>query len=87
MARTERMVTRTIITMAYTCMVVKNGTEVSTELVILGNTSALTDDKIEKLLKEKCENLFVKINSVETIETIYGMTESDFVKYGHIVER
>ena len=83
----ERMVTRTIITCAYKCMVVTKDNQVSEELVLLGNVTGEKPEKVEKILKEKCENIFVKINSTETCETLMGMSEDDFIRYAKVIER
>lgn len=88
MAR-QRMVTRTIETNVFHCMVV-SGTEVKENMVTLGNLDGVKTEKIEKALKEKCENdgvLFVKINRHEKVETVMGMTEDDFIRYAKVIER
>ena len=83
----ERMVTRTIITCVYKCMVVTKDKQVSEETVILGNVTSEKQEKVEKILREKCENIFVKINSMETCETLMGMAEDEFIRYAKVIER
>ena len=43
----ERMVTRTIITCAYKCMVVTKDNQVSEELILLGNVTGEKPEKVE----------------------------------------
>ena len=79
-----RMVTRTIESNEYSVMVVV-GTEVKTVTVTLGNTSDLKPEKIEKEIKAKltAENLglFVQITGHNKIEKLFGMSETEFLKY------
>lgn len=84
-----RMITRTIESNEFTCMVV-NGSEVATEVVTLGNLDGVKAEKVESIIKEKLLEkglLFVKINDSKKIETVLGMSEEDFIKYAKPVER
>ena len=83
----ERLVTRTIISCVYTCMVVVGGKEVGTETITLGNVTSEKPEKIEKILREKCTGLFVQIINMEIKEVVMGMSEDDFIKYAHVIER
>lgn len=83
----ERLVTRTIITCVYKCMVVTPENQVSEETVVLGNVTSEKPEKIERILREKCQNIFVKINDMETAETLMGMPEDEFIAHAHAIER
>ena len=84
-----RMITRTIESNEFSCMVV-NGAEVTTEVVTLGNLDGVKPEKVEQMIKEQLLSkglLFVKINDSKKIETVLGMTEEDFIKYAKPIER
>lgn len=87
MAR-ERMVTRTITSTTYKIMCVDTTTcEVTIEQFI--TTDEFTED--EKALKyfrkqyETETKKLVKIDSVETTEQLYGMTEIEFMQYAKLL--
>lgn len=83
----ERMVTRTIISCVYHCMVVTPDNKVDEEAIILGNVTNEKPEKVELILKERCENIFVKVNRMETRECVMGMSEDDFIRYAKVIER
>lgn len=83
----ERLVTRTIITCVYKCMAVTPENTVSEETVILGNVTSEKPEKVELILREKCNGIFVKVNSMETAECVMGMTEDEFIRYAKVIER
>lgn len=83
----ERLVTRTIISCVYHCMVVTPDNKVDEEMVILGNVTNEKPEKVELILKERCENIFVKVNRMETMECVMGMTEDEFIKHAKVIER
>lgn len=83
----ERLVTRTITSCVYRCMVVTPENQVSQETVVLGNVTNEKPEKIERILREKCQNIFVKINDMEIAETLMGMTEEDFIAHAYVIER
>lgn len=87
MAR-ERMVTRTISSTIYKVMTVNTET---CEVQVLPYTTSeefLDDDKALKHLRKKHETdtvKLVKIESVETTEQLYGMTEIEFMQYAKLL--
>ena len=87
MAR-ERMVTRTITSTTYKVMVVN--TE-SCEVSILPYATSeefVDDEKALKFLRKKHETgtlKLVKIESIETTEQLYGMTEVEFMQYAKLL--
>lgn len=83
----ERLVTRTITSYVYHCMVVTAENTVGEEMVILGNMTGVSDEKVNLILKDKTEGIFVKVNRVEKSEVLMGMTEDDFIKYAKVIER
>ena len=87
MAR-ERMVTRTITNTTYKIMCVDTTTcEVTIEQ--FNTTDEFTDDeKVLKYFRKLQENdtkKLIKIDSVETTEQLYGMTEIEFMKYAKLL--
>lgn len=89
MAR-ERKVTRTIISTKATVMVANTTTaEIETHTLDLAGT--FKDDKailkfIEKMDVLPAECKAVQILASENKETIYGMTEQDFIKLAHVLD-
>ena len=87
MAR-ERMVTRTVVAVNYTVMVV-NITDRSVHdlLITIPSGDILTDKAREKAIKERLtENqMFVSITGETTTETLYGMTEQEFIKLAKVL--
>ena len=84
-----RMITRTIESNEFNCLVV-NGSTVETATVTLGNLDGVKPEKVEQMIKEQLLSkglLFVKINESKKIETVYGMPETEFIKYAKPVER
>lgn len=87
MAR-ERMVTRTITTTTYKVMTVNTET---CEVSITPYTTSEDFIDNEKALKHlrkthETENLkLVKIDSIETTEQLYGITEIEFIQYAKLL--
>ena len=87
MAR-ERMVTRTITNTTYKIMCVDT-TKCEVTIEQFNTTDEFTDD--EKALKhfrkthETDTKKLVKIESVETTEQLYGMTELEFLQYAKLL--
>ena len=87
MAR-ERMVTRTITSTTYKIMCVET-TKCEVTIEQFNTTYEFTDD--EKALKyfrkhhESETKKLVKIESVETTEQLYGMTELEFLQYAKLL--
>ena len=80
--RKEKMVTRTITKVTFSVMVVNtnDGNKVETVQVVTGEPT-VEGDKLDKYVSSKLPTglLFVKIVSKDTIDELYGMTESEFM--------
>ena len=92
MAR-ERMITRTITTTTVGVLVVNiNTSEVCTKHFVLGQL-AIRDEKTmlnnaQKHIDDETEKglwVCVAIKDVKEQETLYGMTEQDFIKYAKVL--
>lgn len=82
----ERIITRTIITITANCMVadVQNGTIVFKKVNL--DATWNTVEKAEKFLRKYPpfvpeKFVFVKVMDISESEQMYGITESDFMKY------
>ena len=80
----ERMVTRTINATVATvlCMDIVNASATTKEIEISGTYK--NDSDLLKTLKKKYDTIdfvVVAIQKTETKEKLYGMTETDFMKY------
>lgn len=87
MAR-ERMVTRTITTTTYKVMSVNTETCEVSILPYATSEEFIDDEKALKFLRKKYEtdtNKLVKIESIETTEQLYGMTELEFIQYAKLL--
>lgn len=87
MAR-ERMVTRTITSTTYKVMSVNTETCEISILPYATSEEFIDDEKALKFLRKKYEtdNLkLVKIESIETTEQLYGMTEVEFMQYAKLL--
>ena len=82
----ERMVTRTVKAYTYKCMTV-SGREVVEESITLGNMENVNPEKVELILKTKTAGIFVQVLDTTVSETVYGMTEEDFIKFGKVIDR
>ena len=80
-----RMVTRTVEQNIFSVMVVVGGKNVETVNVTLGNITGLPQKKVDELVKAQVEKenlgLFVQITGCEKKEKLFGMSETDFLKY------
>ena len=87
MAR-ERMVTRTITSTTYKVMSVNTETCEVSILPYATSEDFLDDEKALKFLRKKYETdtvKLVKIESIETTEQLYGMTELEFLQYAKLL--
>ena len=85
----ERMVTRTINATVATvlCMDIVNASATTKEIEISGTYK--DDSDLLKVLKKKYDTadfVIVAIQKTETKEKLYGMTETDFMKYAKEME-
>ena len=87
--RRANLVTRTITTTRYEVMTlnVETAEVAKVEFTLIGKV--LPDDKALKALKKDFETDTVKVvhidNYVESCD-LYGMTESDFIKYSDVIK-
>ena len=87
MAR-ERMVTRTVVSMVYDVMVVNSESKtVESIKVTIPSGDTLTDKARDKAIKANIPGgkLFVAITAHEKTETLYGMSEADFIKSAKVL--
>lgn len=89
MARTEKIVTRTVTTKKLTIMVA-NFTEKTFSEKVVEIPELIPPKKYENYINEKVlangEKL-MQIVKEEVQEDLYAMTEQDFIKYGHKIEK
>lgn len=84
-----REVTRTIESTIYTIMAVELSTNsVKTIKVTVPSAGTMTAKKREEAIRNAVPegHAFVLVQSEETTETLYAMSEADFLKYAHVVE-
>ena len=87
MAR-ERMVTRTVTAVEYEIMTVDiESKSVSMDKVVIPSGDTMTDKAREKAIKASLPegHTFVQITGQTVKETLYGMTEADFIKYAKVL--
>lgn len=85
MAR-ERMVTRTITTNIFTVIAVKMETLTVERMEIPASVEVDTIEKAEKYFRKNWAvdgYSFAKVESVNKIEKLFGMSETDFMRYAH----
>lgn len=86
-----RMVTRTITTTTYTVLAINLETrEVKEVKAILNSTESMKQEDIEKEVKAQVENrglAMATILSTEQTNQVWGMPESEFMKYAVPVDR
>ena len=87
MAR-ERMVTRTVASVNYTIMVVDSGSKTVENIVVsIASGDTMTDKARDKAIKEAIPagKLFVQVVSEKITETLYGMSEQDFIRLAKVL--
>ena len=87
MAR-ERLVTRTVTSVNYNVMVVDTESKtVDSIIVVIPSGDTLTEKAREKAIKAEIPEgkIFVQIVSEEITETLYGMSEVDFIKLAKVL--
>ena len=86
----ERMVTRTIQKKVYVCKVFDNVTEEMRTAEFVLTDKVKDNDTALKLLKKRYDGdsiQILKISDTKIEEKLYAMSEVDFLKYAHIVEK
>ena len=84
----ERLITRTVITVNYDIMVVDTDSKtVETLTVAIPSGDTLTDKAREKAIRAMLPNgkMFVSITGETTTETLYGMSEQEFIKLARVL--
>lgn len=84
----ERMVTRTVASVDYVCMTVNTETRQVEDLTVnIPNGATLTEKARLKAIAEALPaiNTFVQIISETVKETLYGMTEDQFIKLARVL--
>ena len=87
MAR-ERMVTRTVFNTNYNVMVVNmESKSVESIAVTIPSADTMTDKAREKAIKAMLPEgkTFVAITGETTSETLYGMTEAEFIRLARVL--
>lgn len=86
----ERMVTRTIQKKVYVCKVFDNVTEEMRTAEFVLTDKVKDNETALKLLKKRYDGdsiQILKISDTKIEEKLYAMSEVDFLKYAHIVEK
>ena len=87
MAR-ERMITRTVFTTNYSVMVVNmESKSVENITIAIPSGDTLTDKAREKAIKAMLPEgkMFVSITGETTTETLYGMSEHEFIRLAKVL--
>ena len=87
MAR-ERMITRTVVSVNYEIMAVNMETKTVENITVsIPSGDTLTDKAREKAIKASIPEgkTFVSVLSETTTETLYGMSETDFIKLANVL--
>ena len=83
-----RMVTRTVVSTVFTVMVVNNETKtVENEVVIIPSADNMTEKALDTAIRNDIPEgkLFVQVVSSEKTETLYGMTEEEFIRHATVL--
>lgn len=84
----ERMVTRTVASVDYVCMTVNTGTRQVEDLTVnIPNGTTMTEKARLKAIAEAMPegNTFVQVISETVKETLYGMSEEQFIKLAKVM--
>ena len=84
----ERMVTRTVASVDYVCMTVNVETRKVEDLTVsIPNGATMTDKARVKAITESlpASNTLVQVISETVKETLYGMTEEQFIKLAKVL--
>lgn len=87
MAR-ERMVTRTVNSTIFDCMVVNSDSkQVETIQVTISSAETMTEKALDKAIRSAVPvgKLFVQTISSKQVETLYGMSEADFIRFAKVL--
>lgn len=83
-----RMVTRTIVSTVFTVMAVNQSTmAVESVDVSIPSVDSLSDVKRIEVIKANMPSgyLFVQITGKQEVETLYGMTEEEFIRLAKVL--
>lgn len=84
----ERMITRTVVTVNYEIMVVNMETKTVENITVsIPSGDTLTDKAREKAIKASIPEgkTFVSVISETTTETLYGMSEAEFIRLAKVL--
>lgn len=87
MAR-ERMITRTVNSTVYECMVVDSTSkQVETVPVTISSAETMTEKALDKAIRSAVPSgkLFVQVTSSKQAETLYGMSEQEFIRLAKVL--
>ena len=87
MAR-ERMITRTVNSTVFDCMVVNSTSkQVETITVTISSADTMAEKALDKAIRSNIPagKLFVQTISSKQVETLYGMTEQEFIKLAKVL--
>ena len=87
MAR-ERMITRTVVSINYDVMVVDSESRTVENVTIsIPSGDTMTDKARDKAIKESLpdDKMFVAITGQTTTETLYGMSEAEFIRLAKVL--
>ena len=87
MAR-ERMVTRTVASVNYNIMVVDTESKTVENIVVtIASGDTMTEKARDKAIKESIPvgKIFVQVVSQEITETLYGMSEQEFIRLAKVL--
>lgn len=82
------MVTRTVNSTVFDCMVVdSNSKQVETIQVTISSADTMTDKALDKAIRNAAPTgkLFVQVTSSKQVETLYGMSEQEFIKLAKVL--
>ena len=82
------MVTRTVASVNYTVMVVDTESKTVENIVVsIASGDTMSDNARVKAIKEAIPvgKLFVQIVSHEIVETLYGMSEQEFIRLAKVL--
>ena len=84
----ERMITRTVVATEYVCMVVDaNSKTVENISVSIPSVEGMSKKHLEEAIRKAVpsDKLFVQTISERKVETLYGMTEQEFIRLAKVL--
>ena len=84
----ERMITRTVVATEYVCMVVDANTKTVENITVsIPSVEGMTKKHLDEAIRNAVpsEKLFVQVLSEKKVETLYGMTEQEFIRLAKVL--